>query len=295
MVAGPAAARRSTRDAGAACCTASTSGRTSCSTTSIEVARPPRWWSAALGRCVTARLPGSGASPCLRYAELDWSRRWRPTCCAGTHPTDRPEVRRGHAGPAAVRTGWTCEGVRVTTPLRTAMDLACTLPRREALAAAGRAHARRTASRVATCDGCSAATSADGASSRPATLVPLVDGRSESSARDVDAAGDQRPRAAGARAAVVGPRRRGPDVPPRPGLPACAHRHRVRRRGVPLDSRATGSGTRSDGPGCALTDGHVIVLDQAQLRAGRSATGGSSELAVAAAAAQQKPQRWFAR
>src|SRR3954451_8719726 len=48
-------------------------------------------------------------------------------------------------------------------------------------------------------------------------------------ARDMDPPRPARLRLAGARAAVVGGGRRDSDVPPRPRLPACTRRDRVRR------------------------------------------------------------------
>lgn len=70
----------------------------------------------------------------LRYAELDVPPPLESYVLRGHDPTDRREL---HGGTRDLRPeDWqVIEGVRVTTPLRTALDLACKLSRREAMAA----------------------------------------------------------------------------------------------------------------------------------------------------------------
>ena len=115
---------------------------------------------------------------CLAYAELDAPPPLESCVLRGHEPTERPGV--------VGRTRYLREddivviaGVRVTTPLRTAADLLCLLPRREALAAADalmRAHGftvadlRRILVRYFRRRGVVQARS----------LAPLVDARSES-------------------------------------------------------------------------------------------------------------------
>lgn len=70
----------------------------------------------------------------FRYAELDRIPPLESYVLRGHDPTDRPECNGG------TRDLWPCdwfemEGLRVTTPARTATDLGCKLSRREALAA----------------------------------------------------------------------------------------------------------------------------------------------------------------
>jgi hypothetical protein len=72
---------------------------------------------------------------CFRYAELDAVPRLESCVLRGHEPTERREVlgrTRDLREDDVVEIG----GVRVTSPLRTAADLLCLLPRREALAAA---------------------------------------------------------------------------------------------------------------------------------------------------------------
>lgn len=70
----------------------------------------------------------------LRYRELDLLPPVESYVLRGFDPTDRPECA---GGTRDLRAGDWCEidGVRVTLPVRTAMDLGCKLSRREALAA----------------------------------------------------------------------------------------------------------------------------------------------------------------
>jgi hypothetical protein len=68
------------------------------------------------------------------FRELDQVPPLETFVLRGHDPTDRPEIRGG------TRDLMTCDwieirGVKVTTPLRTALDLGCVLPRREAVAA----------------------------------------------------------------------------------------------------------------------------------------------------------------
>lgn len=70
----------------------------------------------------------------FRYAELDIAPPLESYVLRGHDPTDRRDLRGGTRD--LVPEDWQLvEGVRVTTPLRTAVDLACKLPRRDALAA----------------------------------------------------------------------------------------------------------------------------------------------------------------
>lgn len=70
----------------------------------------------------------------LRYAELDVPPPLESYVLRGHDPTDRREL---HGGTRDLRPEDWIEvgGVRVTTPARTAVDLACKLPRRDAMAA----------------------------------------------------------------------------------------------------------------------------------------------------------------
>lgn len=70
----------------------------------------------------------------LRYAELDVPPPLESYVLRGHDPTDRREL---HGGTRDLlpEDWFEIEGVRVTTPVRTAVDLACKLPRREAMAA----------------------------------------------------------------------------------------------------------------------------------------------------------------
>jgi hypothetical protein len=72
---------------------------------------------------------------CLRYAELDAMPPIESCVLPGREPTQRAEVL-GRTRDLRPEDMMTVGGVRVTTPLRTAADLLCALPRREALAAA---------------------------------------------------------------------------------------------------------------------------------------------------------------
>ncbi len=71
---------------------------------------------------------------CVAYAELDGTPPLETSVLRGHRATDRPQVR---GGTRDLRDAdWVLvDGVRVTTPLRTAMDLGCSLRRREAFAA----------------------------------------------------------------------------------------------------------------------------------------------------------------
>jgi hypothetical protein len=70
----------------------------------------------------------------MRYSELDVLPPLESYVLRGHDPTDRPECDGGTRDLLADDWTW-IGGVRVTTPLRTAVDLACKMPRREALAA----------------------------------------------------------------------------------------------------------------------------------------------------------------
>jgi hypothetical protein len=116
---------------------------------------------------------------CFRYADLDAVPRLESCVLRGHEPTERREVlgrTRDLRDDDIVEIG----GVRVTSPLRTAADLLCLLPRREALAAADAlmrlhgftvAELRRLLVRYFRRRGVIQARS----------LAPLVDGRAESS------------------------------------------------------------------------------------------------------------------
>lgn len=70
----------------------------------------------------------------FRYRELDVLPPIESYVLRGHDPTDRPECAGGTRD--LLPTDWfDLEGLRVTTPARTALDLACKLPRREAYAA----------------------------------------------------------------------------------------------------------------------------------------------------------------
>jgi len=116
---------------------------------------------------------------CLRYAELDVTPPLEACVLSGHEPTERPQVTGRTRDLREEDVIWIGD-VRVTSPLRTAADLLCLLPRREALAAADalmRQHGfttadlRRLLVRYFRRRGVIAARS----------LAPLVDGRSESS------------------------------------------------------------------------------------------------------------------
>ena len=72
---------------------------------------------------------------CLRYAELDILPPLESCVLPGHEPTERPGVV-GRTRDLREEDVTLIGGVRVTTPLRTAADLLCLLPRRQALAAA---------------------------------------------------------------------------------------------------------------------------------------------------------------
>jgi len=69
-----------------------------------------------------------------RYGELDVLPPLECCVLKGHHPTDRPEII-GRTRDLLPRDWTEIGGVRVTTPLRTALDLGCRLPRQRALAA----------------------------------------------------------------------------------------------------------------------------------------------------------------
>ena len=115
---------------------------------------------------------------CMAYAELDAPPPLESCVLRGHEPTERPEVI-GRTRDLKEKDIVVIGGVRVTSPLRTAADLLCLLPRREALAAADalmRAHGfttsdlRRLLVRYFRRRGVIQARN----------LAPLVDGRSES-------------------------------------------------------------------------------------------------------------------
>jgi hypothetical protein len=70
----------------------------------------------------------------MRYAELESVPPLETYTFRGHRATDRPECSGGSRDLLAEDWQWIGE-LRVTTPLRTALDLACNLPRREAMAA----------------------------------------------------------------------------------------------------------------------------------------------------------------
>ena len=105
--------------------------------------------------------------PCHDHRELDSVPPVETYVLRGHAPTDRPEVAGGTRD--LMPCDWVeVEGVRVTTPLRTAMDLGCSMVRRRALAVMDglmRGHAFT----VATCGGCCRDTSAAAAWSSSAS------------------------------------------------------------------------------------------------------------------------------
>ena len=132
------------------------------------------------------------------------------------------------------------DGLRATTPLRTALDLGCCLRRREAFAAMcelARVHhftsSRPDEGRAAlpTPPGCGAAPWADSTRRRAVRVT----------ARSVVLPGHRRCRHHYARATGVDRDRWRTDVPPRPRLPAAAGLRRVRRTRGSLVRRATGT------------------------------------------------------
>ncbi|MGC4110993.1 MAG: hypothetical protein QM747_11340 [Nocardioides sp.] len=171
----------------------------------------------------------------MKYAELDRPLPLESCVLRGHEPTERPGVL-GRTRDLRKEDVMEIGGVRVTTPVRTAADLLCLLPRRQALAAADalmREHAftvadlRRLLVRYFRRRGVVQARN----------LAPLVDGRSESS-------GESWARIAIIDHGLVAP------VPQywviaegeaiyRLDLayPHCQDRRRVRRRGVPHQSR----------------------------------------------------------
>ena len=70
----------------------------------------------------------------FRYAELETVPRLESCVLRGHDPTDRAECH-GRTRDLVPEDWQVIGGIRVTTPLRIAVDLACSLPRREALAA----------------------------------------------------------------------------------------------------------------------------------------------------------------
>jgi hypothetical protein len=78
---------------------------------------------------------------CFRLRELDVSPRLETFTMRGHRAPNRPEIRGGQRDLHPM--DWSLlNGIRITTPLRTALDLDCCLPRRDALAAMD-AQARR--------------------------------------------------------------------------------------------------------------------------------------------------------
>jgi hypothetical protein len=115
---------------------------------------------------------------CMSYAELDGPPPLESCVLRGHEPTERPEVV-GRTRDLRPEDVVVIGGVRVTSPLRTAADLLCLLPRRQALAAADAlmrvqgfsvADLRRLLVRYYRRRGVIQARN----------LAPLVDGRSES-------------------------------------------------------------------------------------------------------------------
>lgn len=115
---------------------------------------------------------------CMAYAELDAPPPLESCVLRGHEPTERPEVV-GRTRDLREEDIVVIGGVRVTSPLRTAADLLCLLPRRQALAAAdalmrvqgfSAADLRRLLVRYFRRRGVIQARN----------LAPLVDGRSES-------------------------------------------------------------------------------------------------------------------
>jgi hypothetical protein len=115
---------------------------------------------------------------CMRYAELDVPPPLESCVLRGHEPTERPEIV-GRTRDLRDDDITIVGGVRVTTPLRTAADLLCLLPRREAAAAADAlmrehgftvAELRRLLVRYFRRRGVVQARN----------LAPLIDGRSES-------------------------------------------------------------------------------------------------------------------
>ena len=164
---------------------------------------------------------------CFGYSELDGTPALEYCVLRGHEPTDRDEV----AGLTRdlVPDDWIeVDGLRVTTPLRTAMDLGCALPPHTALGAMDalmRAHGfthhdvrlllRRYRRRRGVVQ----------LRRLVAALDPRAESQPESWIRWFIVAGGFHTPSSRSRS------RSGCAVPARPGIPACAHRGRVRRRG----------------------------------------------------------------
>ncbi len=189
----------------------------------------------------------------LRYAELDVIPPLETYVLRGHDPTDRHNCHGGSRD--LLPEDWqVIGGIRVTTPLRTALDLGV-----QAATSAGDRGTRclrpgtpsqRRPTEAAPCALLPAAWGGAGAGTRPTHRRPDRVGT-----RVLGQARDPRSRAAAARAAVLDRDRRRPDVPTRPRLPARTGRRRVRRRRVPLQSRAEGCGPRASGLATGATAG----------------------------------------
>lgn len=229
--------------------------------------------------------------PCHDHRELDSVPPVETYVLRGHVPTDRPEVAGGTRD--LMPCDWVeVEGVRVTTPLRTAMDLGCSMVRRRALAVMDglmRRHAftvvdmRRLLPRYFRRRGVV----------QLRELVPLVDGRAES------------PRESWTRLEIIDH-----------GLPAPEPQWWIHVDGVPtyrLDLAYPHARIAVEYDGAefhsSLADRErdlarrswlreqgwtVIVLDRDSF-APDAVDAWVNELRDALALAQRKPQRWFAR
>ncbi len=173
------------------------------------------------------------------YAELDVAPPLESFVLRGHDPTDRTELRRRDPRPASRGLDRDRRASRSRRPLRTAVDLACKLSRRERAGGPRCASLAPTACTARTCSALLPRYFRRRGVVQARQLVPLVDGRAESQPESWTRLEIVRSGTPDAGAAVVGQRRRRPDVPARSGVPPRSGRRRVRRGGVPLEPRGT--------------------------------------------------------
>ena len=220
-----------------------------------------------LGRRLPRRTPSSTARPPVESA-----------CSAGIRRPNgtRSPVSRVTCCPA---TGSRSDGVRVTTPLRTAADLGCSTARRTrlgAMDALARAHGfsqQDIAGLLRRYRGAAAWSSS-------ATLVATLDPRAESQPESWMPVVHRRRGPGPARAAGLG-HGRGSLGPPRPGVPARPDPGRVRRRGVPPCRTAARRHDEQRRAALRRAGWIVIVVTQDGLAAAVTSVPGSPSCAVA--------------
>ena len=231
--------------------------------------------------------------PCHDHAELDSVPPVETYVLRGHPPSDRPEVAGGTRD--LMPCDWVeVEGVRVTTPIRTAMDLGCSLVRREALAGDGRRSCASTASRVGDLRrllpryfrrrGVVQLRAARPARRRPRRVVRASHGpgwRSSTMAcRRRSCSGGST--STGSRRTVSTWPTRMPASPWSTTARSSTRRSRDRERDL-----ARRTWLREHGWTVIVLDRHSFAPD--------AVDAWVSELRDALAMAQQKPQRWFAR